>query len=150
MVGSLDESADYAPHNYHVTLGHVQVASCMISMLYFLDWSWSMYFCQNAHIEAWQGLLIWVKQTPRNLERHPREANIECKKRENLCLNKNLFHPLFFISSIFDWDFVNHFLIHKHRPCEWEKAYGNLRSHIQFQSLLVVFPLVLQWRSPMS
>lgn len=62
-----------------------------------------------------------------------------CMKRE-LSLEKNQV-PIFIfhLFHYFDRDSMNTFLIHKHRPCEWENGIGNVRSHIQIQILWWLF-----------
>ena len=97
--------------------------------------------------EAWQRLRIRVIQTLEIIREISKRNHIKCMKRENLFFwEKHNPSSIFHLFHCIDWDFVNPFLTHNHRPCEWEKADRNLRSHIQIQSLLAVFPLVLQWR----
>ena len=66
-----------APCNYHVTLGLVQVMSCTIFVLCFLDCTWSMHICQHTHMQLWGVTKSSVKvdTNPKNHKRDIQEKS---------------------------------------------------------------------------
>ena len=121
----------------------------MIFVLCILDNTYRMYIYQHTRTQLWGVAKASDKgdTNPRNHMRDIKEKTLWVyEEREPFVLRITNPSSLFHFLHCIDWDIVNTFLTHKHKPCEWEKALRNLRSHIQIQSLLVVFPLVLQWR----
>ena len=121
-----------------------QVTSCVISVLYT-----ETIHCQSTGththththraVRRGKGLQIRFEQTLKMRKEEEIEASL-CMKRESFFRKKNQVPTfLFHLFHCIDRDFVKTFLIHKHRPCEWENGIGNMRSHIQI--------LILWWLS---